>query len=299
MNSGAALEEFSIEIGGMAALVRTSSLEFAGLLKRRYGSFAIPPVAEPMVLLDIDLSPPAPISEEERLRDLSVRLESGHWIMERGDFKAEWDPECRRGRVRQALNPYGIDAVLRIMHTLILARENGFLLHSASAVRNGRAFLFTGVSGAGKTTITRLAPPDVTLLTDEISYVKRSALPSSPSAIEAEPETENAEHATKNVFYEAFGTPFSGELGVPGENVRAPLGALFLLAQAPASCQENKIERISKGEAVRGLLRNILFFAQDPKLVRMVFQSVADFVSRVPVFRLHFTPDARVWELIA
>ena len=75
------------------------------------------------------------------------------------------------GSIRQSANPYSIDSVLRIVHTLLLARAGRFSLHASSAVRNGRAFLFAGVSGAGKTTIARLAPPDAMLLTDEISYV--------------------------------------------------------------------------------------------------------------------------------
>jgi hypothetical protein len=38
--------------------------------------------------------------------------------------------------------------VLRIVHSLIQAQAGGFLLHSASAIRNGKAFLFSGISGA-------------------------------------------------------------------------------------------------------------------------------------------------------
>jgi hypothetical protein len=79
-----------------------------------------------------------------------------------------------------------------------------------------------------------------------------------------------------------------------GENLRAPLAALYLLAQGP----ENRVEPLSDAEAARALLRNILFFAQDEELVQMVFQTVCDFVRRVPVRRLVFTPDPRVWELI-
>ena len=114
--------------------------------------------------------------------------------MERGDFRAEWEPSTGKGRIRQSANPYSIDAVLRIVHTLVLARQGGFLLHSASAIRNGKAFLFAGVSGAGKTTISRLAPADATLLTDEISYVRK-----------------------QDEDYFAFGTPFTGELAKLGE----------------------------------------------------------------------------------
>ncbi len=78
-------------------------------------------------------------------------------------------------RVRQNANPYSLDSVLRILHSLILAERGGFLLHAASAICDGRAYLFSGVSGAGKTTMTRLAPADITLLTDEISYLRPSA----------------------------------------------------------------------------------------------------------------------------
>jgi ABC-type multidrug transport system ATPase subunit len=63
--------------------------------------------------------------------------------------------------IEQTINPFSLDSVLRILHTLLLAREGGFLLHASSAIRNGSAFLFSGVSGAGKTTMARLAPPDV------------------------------------------------------------------------------------------------------------------------------------------
>ena len=178
---------------------------------------------------------------------------------------------ARRGSIRQSANPYSIDAVLRIVHTLVLAREGGFLVHSASAVRNGKAFLFAGVSGAGKTTMARLAPPDAHVLTDEISYVRK--------------ETDG---------YFAYGTPFAGELARAGENLRAPLAAVYLLVQG----SENRIEPLGAAEAARGLLTNILFFAEDAELVQGVFRSALEFVERVPVQRLTFVPDERVWELV-
>jgi hypothetical protein len=46
------------------------------------------------------------------------------------------------------------------------------------------------------------------------------------------------------------------------------------------------------------LLRNILFFTDDSELVEMVFRSAYEFLARVPVFRLRFYPDERVWDLI-
>ena len=328
-----------IDIGGMPILVHTDSAEFAHLLKDRYGPFVVGsgPPADPsseglatawngcgpytrgrprsnapsstgqgspfqaVFELDVELVAPGVVSGAE---EVGVRLEGGRWVMERGDFRAEWDPKHSRGWVRQSPNPYSIDSVLRILHSLVLAREGGFLVHAASAVRNGRAFLFAGVSGAGKTTISRLAPPDVVLLTDEVSYVKpwKQATGNREQGAtlglqdNTQQPTERAESSPASLFpaYEAFGTPFAGELARIGENLRAPVAALYLLTQGAG----NAFEAVSHAEAARTLLRNILFFAQDEELVRLVSQSAFDFVSRVPVRRLVFAPDARVWELI-
>ena len=335
------IHDLTINIGAIPILVRTDSPEFAHMLEDRYGKFVTADAPHAVMELEIELIPPGRVCDAE---DVCVRRDAGRWVMERGDFRAEWDPQCHRGWVRQSANPYAIDGVLRILHSLILAREGGFLVHAASAVRNGRAFLFSGVSGAGKTTISRLAPPDVVLLTDEISYVRprsgsqKSGVRSQESGFrsqesevrgtdfglqipDSESRTPSPESQTQcpepriedpkskiqsrhglnrqssidnRQSYEAFGTPFAGELARVGENLRAPLAALYLLAQGP----ENRVEPMSDAEAARELLQNILFFAQDEELVRMIFQTVCDFVRRVPVRRLVFTPDARVWELI-
>jgi len=272
--------------------------------------------------LHVELLPPGIMSDAE---DARVRLQNGRWVMERGDFRAECDPERRRGWVRQSANPYSIDAVMRMLHSLLLARDGGFLVHAASAIRNGRAFLFAGVSGAGKTTISRLAPPDVVLLTDEISYVRRGVQGTGNRAQgtgnsaqgrgEAEggntlgaqnntqQRTDRIENVAPPIFpvpyslfpaFVAFGTPFAGELARIGENLRAPIAALYLLGQGPG----NTIQDVSQAEAVRALLQNILFFAHDQELVRLVFESAHDFVRQVPVRRLVFMPDGRVWNLI-
>ena len=260
------MHEIAVEIGGMPVLLRTGNASFLDVLRTRYAGF-LDPAATPRFEFDIDLIDPSPATEE----DIQVRMQDGLWFLRRGDFRAQWDPRQRRGWIRQSANPYSVDCVLRILHSLTLAREGGFLLHAASAVRNGKAFLFSGVSGAGKTTIARLAPTDVTLLTDEISYVR-----------------------WQSGGYIACGTPFAGELARVGENCSAPLAALYFLAKGP----ENRIDPVSSADAVGLLLRNILFFAEDPDLVKQLFRSVFEFVERVPVQRLTFFPDARVWDLI-
>ena len=55
---------------------------------------------------------------------------------------------------------------------------------------------------------------------------------------------------------------------------------------------------MTKTEAIRRLMRNILFFAEDADLVDNVFPVGLRFVERVPVQRLTFAPDSRVWDMI-
>jgi hypothetical protein len=257
-----------IEIGGMAIALHTQDSAFRRMLENRYAGF-IKPSANPQFQFDINLIEPSETSQADE--DVQVRIEAGEWFLQRGDFRARWDAKLGRGHIQQSRNPYAIDSVLRIVHTLLLARQGGFLVHAASAIRDGRAYLFAGVSGAGKTTISRFAPPDAILLSDEISYVRR-----------------------EGNHFRACGTPFAGELARVGENQSDPLSTLFLLEKGP----ENRIEEVNTAEAIRLLLRNILFFADDRELVDLVFRSACEFVEQVPVRRLVFVPDQRVWEMI-
>jgi hypothetical protein len=114
----------------------------------------------------------------------------------------------------------------------------------------------------------RLAPADSTLLTDEISFVRPIG------------DT-----------YFAFGTPFYGELAVPGKNTSAPVAALYLLEHAP----EDQVDGVSPQHALTQLMRSVLLFAHESESVHRVFASALDLISRVPVRRLRFAPTPRVW----
>ncbi|HEX4782027.1 MAG TPA: hypothetical protein VH301_14785 [Usitatibacter sp.] len=256
-----------VRVGGVGVGLSTSSDAFAGILAKRFAGF-MEPAGEADYLFDVEVVEARDDASDE---DVRVWREEGLWRIERGDFRAVLDPRTRRGRIRQHANPYSVDSLLRIVHTIALADEGGFLLHAASVVRGGRAQVFTGASGAGKTTLSRLAPPDTHVLTDEISYLRR-----------------------EDTGYVAYGTPFSGELGVPGANVSAPLAAIHLLAQGP----ENRVEDVAPAAAARAILGNVLFFAEDAMLVRRVFAAVLDAVERVPVRCLTFVPDESVWEVL-
>jgi len=257
-----------VDVGDMAVRFVTTDAHLADLLQRRYAGF-LNRSATSVYEFEVSIVPPGHLAVDA---DLDVRIVAGCWSLERGDFRAGWNPRTRRGWIQQTVNPYSADSVLRIVHTLLLASRSGFLLHAASGVRAGRASIFTGPSGMGKTTIARLAPTDVTLLSDEISYVRKV-----------------------DGAYVAFGTPFAGELLASGEAVSAPVAAIYQLAWG----DHYQLDRLGATDAVRALMKNILFFVDDTELADQLLQTACDVAASVPVYRLTFAPDTAVWDAVA
>jgi hypothetical protein len=95
------------------------------------------------------------------------------WLIQRGDFRAEWDPATRQGRIRQSANPYSIDAVLRIVHTLVLAGEGGFPAARGERHPERPCIRFRRRFGGREDDDLPPRAADVHLLTDEISYVRK------------------------------------------------------------------------------------------------------------------------------
>jgi hypothetical protein len=257
-----------IEIGGLPITFNLTEPDFARLLGQRYANFLTEP-AGAALRFDVTITAMPPGGMEEAVE---VQHIGGAWRVSRGDFEASWDTASGHGELRQSLNPWSFDSLLRVVHSLMLSERGGFLLHAASAIRNSRAFLFCGTSGIGKSTIMRLAAPDVVRLTDEISYVRK---------IEDR--------------YLAFGTPFGGELDISGPNTSAPVAALHFLAQG----HDDRTGAITLGSAARRLLRNILFFSTEPELATLILGHACDFLESVPFGELIFRPRVEVWRLIA
>ena len=259
----------TLEVGEVAIAFESSDPEYCALVRGRYGNF-VRERENPSAKIQVECLPESGFTDDPD-EDLVVDHQRSQWTLRRGDFHAEWDSATGLGSVRQVRSPYATDSLLRVLHSLILARDGGFLLHAASFIIDDNAYGFSGVSGSGKTTLSRLAPREAVLLTDEVSYIRKVGS-----------------------RYFAYGTPFAGELALNGENVSAPVRGIYLIFHGP----KNAVTSLSVPNAISQMMRNVLFFAADETLVQSVFQSVCDFALNVPVKRLEFVPDESVWEVV-
>jgi len=141
-------------IGGIPVRLWCRDRAFTSLLRKRYANF-LGSCDEEAAELTVNL---LPRGERRPDTDLEVFYRSGTWHIQRGDFRAEWNRRSRRGEVWQPRSPYAIDSVIRILHTLILSEQGGFLLHASSIIRNGRALVFAGKSGAGVPGSAKVSP---------------------------------------------------------------------------------------------------------------------------------------------
>ena len=167
-------------------------------------------------------------------------------------------------------NEYALDSLLRILLSWKLTGRDGFLLHAATVIRNGKAYVFAGRSGAGKSTLASLSP-EGSVLTDEISLLRR----------------ENGE-------WRAYGTPFWGEFRAAGSNTSAPVRGIFRLVQAA----ENRVTSLRPVEMIRALLQNVLFFSSEPEATRRLLQIVGQAVEEMPGYELAFRKDPAFWEVL-
>jgi hypothetical protein len=178
--------------------------------------------------------------------------------------------EAQESRFTGVRNEYALDSLLRVLLSWKLLSYEGFLLHAATIVRNGNAYVFTGRSGAGKSTTAAMSP-EGSVLTDEISLLRR-----------------------EDGVWRAYGTPFWGEFKAAGSNTSAPVAGIYRLLQAA----EHEVTPLSKRETLRMLLPNVLFFSSDPAANQRLLEILSRAAAEISSYNLAFRKDPAFWEVL-
>jgi hypothetical protein len=193
--------------------------------------------------------------ELQRLARLDADFREGEVVVSPDSFYA---------RSRHYPLAYPLDELL-VIHRL--ARDGGLLLHACGAVRDGRALLFTGRSGAGKTTIARfMLEAGCWVLSDDRIAIRPCAS-----------------------GFRVFGTPWHGDAPLASPE-SARLEAIHAIEQAPRL----RARALCGGEAAGAVLGNAFLPVHDAGAAGAALELVERLVARVPVIRLAFPRDAAV-----
>lgn len=162
-------------------------------------------------------------------------------------------------------------ALMNVYSSYIVYHNWGLLIHSSCVLDNKEAHIFTGHSGAGKSTVAKLSSPRV-LLSDEASIVKIT-----------------------NVGIQVFNSPFRSELEASGKERPASLATIQLLHQA----KHNSREVMTKSDAYIELVNKIFYWSHSKEETKQVLNLLKVLVEQVPVYELHFQKNNAFWELIS
>ncbi len=148
-----------------------------------------------------------------------------------------------------------------------LLAHSGMMLHASAVELDGKAYLFSGNSGMGKSTHTRLWQQ---VFGDRAQVFN---------------DDKPALRRIDGKWY-AYGTPWCGKDGI-NQNKKVPLAGICFLQQA----QENKIRRLNAREVLSRVLAQTLFRFQNAKNLDQLLGLVDKLVRETPVFELENRPE--------
>ena len=264
----------SLAIGGTRLVLDLAALPVArrDAVHARYAAFAARPDPGAAIAVQVRLRGGRPFLPWDARTPLPlVTRRIGARLVFVAPQEAGWlDPATRQARL--VLRGQGtVENFLRVVTAWSALEQGGLLLHACGVVRRGRAFVFFGASGVGKSTVAGLSRA-WTVLSDDLVLVEPAA-----------------------TGYEAGGVPFRGSAwDAPRVNARAPLAGLYALRQAPA----HALRDLPLAEATARLAASAPFVAQCATAATALLATCAGLAGQVPVRELSFCRDGLFWEVI-
>lgn len=266
-------------------------LEFAGLpaalaaaLERRYALFATEADGAAPADLRIQVRdaqrphfiPPSPEVTNRVYRLCSVHEEGGLRMVAHG-FAGWFRVPEKRGALALCHGSFdpperAVENFLRACVAWTALGRGGFLIHSASIVRDGMAYLFFGASGAGKSTLAAMNR-EGQVVSDDLTLV----LPDSDGRLSV------------------AGAPFRGTY-TGGEPVtgRFPIHSAYRLRQDDRAF----VVRPDAPVALAELTANLPFVVDQIPRIPELAARLEDRLRRVPTYDLHFCMASTFWGAI-
>lgn len=274
------MKELYYQVAGHVFSLMTGEQDNIEKELRQYAPFAVQPTKNIIFSLQITTVPPSDegVVEEFRQQDedqeiISGRMPDGRsrfefWLNEERSAILTLNKDYSKGEVYLVSHQkYGVNNALMVTFALATANMRTALFHSSVVSYEGKAYMFLGVSGTGKSTHSNLW----------LKYVDGTELVNDDNPVV---------RILDNGEVWLYGSPWSGKTPCY-RNVSHPLGALVNLKQAP----ENKIRRMKGVEAYASLFVSISGKRWEPQVADGLHETEKLLAENVPIWHLECLPD--------
>ena len=273
------MKEIYYKVAGHVFALDTGSEGSVVFSLRQYEPFVTDPTEKTVFRLRLNATPSdtSNFSLEMQQDDEGQAIQSGHigdkpcfqfFLHERLMGVLVCSADYRLGELYyEDFNLFGVNNALMVMYALSTANQQTALFHSSVVSYEGKAYMFLGPSGTGKSTHSSLW----------LKYIKGT-------------ELVNDDNPVVRVLDDGsiwvYGSPWSGKTPCY-RNVSYPLGAIVDLSQAP----ENRIRRLKPIEAYAALMMSISGKRWDKQLAEGLHVTENLLVTNAAVWHLDCLPD--------
>ena len=195
-----------------------------------------------------------PLCTDDRKAVLRFSLSSREWDLWIDSREKEIDPL-----------EYPLDGLILYYLTVI---NSDILIHASGVSYNGSGYLFSGVSGKGKTTMARLWEKQGARVIHDDRLIIRGS---------------------KN-GYIMYNTPVYNN----DEPREAPLNMFYIIDHA----KENRIVNINGALAAGAVMANCIQHNWSPEIISRLLGSVSTLIETIPLMKLYFKPDESITKFI-
>lgn len=226
--------------------------------------------ATPHIHIRLDQGFGSPFANYEIQKQI---LPDGAMRYERRDYRIDTDGELLNASI-QFYDTLALKHAMMHLYSLFLLRQRyGLLIHSSCVVDRGRAYLFTGHSGAGKSTAAALSQGRG-IVSDEATVLR-----------------------IRSDGVAVFHSPFRSELTdmAATEPQEWPLAGIHLLHQA----NQHRREPLPKAEGLLNMMDKVFYWHPTSAEAMLIMRLLQQLAELVPLYDLYFQKNPDFWELIS
>lgn len=274
------MKELYYQVAGHVFSLVTGEQEDIEKRLQQYEPFAVQPTKDVTFSLQTTTVPPSDDGfvvefrqEDEGQEIVSGRMPDGRsrvefWLRQQRSAILTLNEDYSQGEVYlERHRKFGINNAIMVTFALATANMHTALFHSSVVSYEGKAYMFLGVSGTGKSTHSSLW----------LKHIEGTELVNDDNPVV---------RILDNGEVWLYGSPWSGKTPCY-RNVSYPLGALVNLKQAP----ENKIRRMKGVEAYVSLITSISGKRWEPQVADGLHETEKLLAENVPIWHLECLPD--------